>query len=168
MSRKSLPVVNAKAPSAEAEPGAAEASVLVWTSVGIVTAFALWLPLAYLAAKTGAQLVPALAGAASADELARRIAALPPAEQAALQTRVAALQLLALLLSHAVAGALVARLGTLTSLRAWTLIGVFTATLAALITLFSGGFSPFALVPIPLAAAASASGGWLMRRARPS
>lgn len=169
MSRKSLPVVNAKPPAArDEEPGGAEASVLIWTSVGIVTAFVLWLPLAYVAAKTGARLVPELAGADSADVLAVRIAALAPSAQAALQTRVAALQLLALLLSHAAAGALVARFGKLTSLRAWTLVGVFTATLAALLTLGSGGFSLFALVPIPLAAAASASGGWLMRRVAPS
>lgn len=169
MSRKLLPVVNAKpAAPGEDEPNGAEASVLIWTSVGILTAFVLWLPLAYVAAKTGARLVPELAGAASADELALRIAALPPPEQAALQTRVAVLQLLALLLSHAAAGALVAKFGALTSLRAWTLIGVFTATLAALLTLGSGGFSIFALVPIPLAAAASAGGGWLMRRVAPS
>lgn len=170
MTRKLLPVVNAKPAASAAESidedttNGAEASVIIWTSVGIVAAFILWLPLAYFAAKLGARMVPELAGAASAEELAARISALPSAAQAALQARVASLQLLAMLVAHAAAGALVAKFGRLTSLRSWTLIGVFTATLAALLTLASGGFSLFALVPIPLAAAGSAGGGWLMRR----
>lgn len=170
MSKKLLPVVGAQKPSgaeADAQTGGVEPSILIWTSVGIVSAFALWLPLAYLAAKLGASTVPELQGASSAEELARRIAELPAGARAAMQTRVAVFQLLALMISHAAAGALVARFGALTTLRAWTLVGVATTLLTVILATVSGGFTPFALVPIPLAAAASAGGGWLMRwRAR--
>lgn len=165
MSKKSLPVLGSRAPAGEAdEPNGIEPSILIWTSVGIVFAFATWLPLAYLAAKLGASSIPELHGASSADELARRIAAMPEASRAAMQLRVALFQLLALLISHAAAGAVVARFGVSTTLRAWTLVGLATTLLTVILATVAGGFTPFALLPIPLAAGASAGGGWLARR----
>ena len=146
------------------EPTGVEPSILIWTSVGIVFAFALWLPFAYLAAKLGASSIPELQGATSADELARRIATLPESARAAMQTRVASFQLLALVLAHLAGGAIVAKFGKLTQLRAWTIVGLFTTGITFLLASFSGGFTPFALVPLPLAASASAAGGWLTRR----
>ncbi len=163
MSKKSLPVLGARATASGDETEGVEPSILIWTSVGIVFAFALWLPLSYLAAKLGASSVQELAGASSADELARRIADLPEATRASMQIRVASFQLAALLLSHLAAGAIVARFGSKTSLRAWTLVGLTTSLLTVILATVSGGFTPFALLPIPLAAVASAGGGWLAR-----
>lgn len=164
MSKKRLPVVQSAPPPADDDQ--ANASVLIWTSAGVVTAFLSWWPLSAIAAKLGTSGVPELAGASTAEEYAVRFAAMPEAMRAGVQARLSSLQLAALLLAHLLAGAFVARFSADSTLRQWTLVGLITGSLAALLALTSGGFSFGFFLPIPLAAAASAGGGWLLRRLR--
>lgn len=169
VSKKLLPVVRSSSgASGEGADDEARASLTMWTAAAIIVAFLCWWPLASVAAKLGTMGLPEL-DVASADDYAARFAALSEAARTSIQVRLAALQLGALVLAHLLAGGFLARFASESQLRQWVLVGVFTGAVAAAIAISAGGgFSVGFFLPLPLAAAASATGGWLTRRFRPA
>lgn len=163
MSKRSLPVLKSQGPQSSEPDDATTASVLVWTSAGVVMAFLLWLPLASLAASLSTRLAPELAGAADAAEIAERLAAMSSEARDIVRLRISALQLCALGLSHLLAGFMVGYFSKESQLRQWALIGIFTGGIAALLSLGSG-FSWGLLLPLPLASISCAAGGWFGRQ----
>lgn len=131
-----------------------------WVAVGVVAAFVVWLPLAYVASRFTAALVP---DATSADALGGYLAALPDAERAALQTKMLLAQALALGLALLAGGALPVRFGSL-RVREAAWVGVATTGLAVILATVQGGFSPSSLLVLPLGAGCAALGGWLGRK----